>query len=75
MIKLVFINNHRVTSRDFENTETAYKFAIDNLATENDCTYYHELSSKWIRRKQKEKLMFDVLSNNFENVIMVKNIL
>lgn len=74
MIKLVFINNHRVTSRDFENTETAYKFAIDNLATENDYTYYHELSSKWIRRKRKEKLMFDVLSNNFENVIMVKNI-
>ena len=74
MIKLVFINNHRVTSRDFENTETAYKFAIDNLATENDCTYYHELSSKWIRRKRKEKLMLDILSNNFENVIMVKNI-
>lgn len=74
MIKLVFINNHRVTSRDFENTETAYEFAIDNLATENDRTYYHELSSKWIRRKRKEKLMLDILSNNFENVIMVKNI-
>ena len=75
MIKLVFIDNHRVTSRDFENTETAYKFAIDNLATENDYTYYHELSSKWIRRERKEKLMLDVLSNNFENVIIVKNIL
>ena len=75
MIKLVFIDNHKVTSRDFENIETAYKFAVDNLMTEKDYTYYRELSSRWIRQERKEKLMFDVLSNNFENVIMVKNIL
>ena len=75
MIKLVFIGNHKVMSRDFENIETAYKFAVDNLATENDYTYYRELSSKWIRRERKKKLMLDILSNNFENVLMVKNIL
>ncbi len=31
MIRLVYLNNHRVTSKDFENVSGAYEFAIKNI--------------------------------------------
>lgn len=33
MIRLVYIKDHRMTSKDFENLNSAYEFAITNLAT------------------------------------------
>ena len=46
MIRLVFIDNHKVTSKDFENIGNAYEFAIKNIATEGDRSYYQNLAGK-----------------------------
>ena len=46
MIRLVFIDNHKVTSKDFENIGNAYEFAIKNIATESDRSYYQNLAGE-----------------------------
>ena len=78
MIRLVFIDNHKVTSRDFENIGNAYKFAIDNLATESDRSYYQNLAGetfekiiKKVHFGKKKKLMQSILDNALENVVKV----
>lgn len=46
MIRLVYINDHKITSKDFENLSNACEFAITNLATEKDRTYYEDVTGK-----------------------------
>ena len=78
MIRLVFIDNHKVTSRDFENIGNAYEFAIKNIATEGDRSYYQNLAGKTFEEiikkvhfGKKRKLMLSILDNALENVIKV----
>lgn len=78
MIRLVFIDNHKVTSRDFENISNAYEFAIKNIATEGDRSYYQNLAGetfekiiKKVHFGKKRKLMLSILDNALENVIKV----
>lgn len=78
MIRLVFIDNHKVTSRDFENIGNAYKFAIENIATESDRSYYQNLAGetfekiiKKVHFGKKKKLMQSILDNALENVVKV----
>ena len=78
MIRLVFIDNHKVTSRDFENIGNAYEFAIKNIATEGDRSYYQNLAGvtfeeiiKKVHFGKKKKLMQSILDNALENVIKV----
>lgn len=78
MIRLVFIDNHKVTSRDFENIGNAYEFAIKNIATEGDRSYYQNLAGKTFEEiikkvhfGKKKKLMQSILDNALENVIKV----
>lgn len=78
MIRLVFIDNHKVTSRDFENIGNAYEFAIKNIATESDRSYYQNLAGvtfeeiiKKVHFGKKKKLMQSILDNALENVIKV----
>lgn len=78
MIRLVFIDNHKVTSRDFENIGNAYEFAIKNLATESDRSYYQNLAGetfekiiKKVHFGKKKKLMQSILDNALENVVKV----
>lgn len=78
MIRLVFIDNHKVTSRDFENISDAYEFAIKNIATEGDRSYYQNLAGKTFEEiikkvhfGKKRKLMLSILDNSLENVVKV----
>ena len=78
MIRLWFIDNHKVTSRDFENIGNAYEFAIKNIATEGDRSYYQNLAGKTFEEiikkvhfGKKKKLMQSILDNALENVIKV----
>ena len=78
MIRLVFIDNHKVTSRDFENIGNAYEFAIKNIATEGDRSYYQNLAGitfeeviKKVHFSKKRKLMLSILDNALENVVKV----
>lgn len=78
MIRLVFIDNHKVTSRDFENIGNAYEFAIKNIATEGDRSYYQNLAGvtfeeiiKKVHFGKKKKLMQSILDNALENVVKV----
>ncbi len=78
MIRLVFIDNHKVTSRDFENISNAYEFAIKNIATEDDRSYYQNLAGetfeeiiKKVHFGKKKKLMQSILDNALENVVKV----
>lgn len=78
MIRLVFIDNHKVTSRDFENIGNAYEFAIKNIATEDDRLYYQNLAGetfeeviKKVHFGKKKKLMLSILDNALENVVKV----
>lgn len=78
MIRLVFIDNHKVTSRDFENIGNAYEFAIKNIATESDRSYYQNLAGvtfeeiiKKAHFGKKKKLMLSILDNSLENVVKV----
>ena len=78
MIRLVFIDNHKVTSRDFENIGNAYEFAIKNIATEGDRSYYQNLAGKTFEEiikkvhfSKKKKLMLSILDNALENVVKV----
>lgn len=78
MIRLVFIDNHKVTSRDFENIGNAYEFAIENIATESDRSYYQNLAGetfekiiKKVHFGKKKKLMQSILDNALENVVKV----
>lgn len=78
MIRLVFIDNHKVTSRDFENIGNAYEFAIKNIATESDRSYYQNLAGvtfeeiiKKVHFGKKKKLMQSILDNALENVVKV----
>ena len=78
MIRLVFIDNHKVTSKDFENIGNAYEFAIKNIATEGDRSYYQNLAGKTFEEVikkvhfgKKKKLMQSILDNALENVIKV----
>lgn len=78
MIRLVFIDNHKVTSKDFENIDNAYEFAIKNIATEGDRSYYQNLAGKTFEEiikkvhfGKKKKLMQSILDNALENVVKV----
>lgn len=78
MIRLVFIDNHKVTSRDFENIGNAYEFAIKNIATEGDRSYYQNLAGgtfeeviKKVHFGKKKQLMLSILDNALENVVKV----
>lgn len=78
MIRLVYLNDHRVTSKDFENIGNAYEFAIKNIATEGDRSYYQELTGetfegvvKKVHFGKKKKLMLSILDNALENVVKV----
>lgn len=78
MIRLVFIDDHRITSTDFENISNAYEFAINNIATEGDRSYYQELTGetfeeviKKVHFGKKKKLMLSILDNALENVVKV----
>ena len=78
MIRLVFIDNHKVTSRDFENIGNAYEFAIENIATESDRSYYQNLAGetfekiiKKVHFGKKKKLMQSILDNALENGVKV----
>ena len=78
MIRLVFIDNHRVISRDFKNIGNAYEFAIKNIATESDRSYYQNLAGvtfeeiiKKVHFGKKKKLMQSILDNSLENVVKV----
>lgn len=78
MIRLVYLNNHRVTSKDFENVNGAYEFAIKNIATEEDRSYYQNLAGKTFEEvikkvhfDKKKKLMLSILDNALENVVKV----
>ena len=78
MIRLVYLDNHRITSRDFENIGNAYEFAIKNIATEGDRSYYQNLAGetfekiiKKVHFGKKKKLMLSILDNALENVIKV----
>jgi hypothetical protein len=78
MIRLVFIDNHKVTSRDFENIGNAYEFAIKNIATESDRSYYQNLAGETFEKiikkvpfGKKKKLMQSILDNALENVVKV----
>ena len=78
MIRLVYLNDHRVTSKDFENIGNAYEFAIKNIATEGDRSYYQELTEetfegvvKKVHFGKKKKLMLSILDNALENVVKV----
>lgn len=78
MIRLVYLDNHRITSRDFENIGSAYEFAIKNIATEDDRSYYQNLAGetfeeviKKVHFGKKEKLMLSILDNALENVVKV----
>lgn len=78
MIRLVFIDNHKVTSKDFENINDAYEFAIKNIATEGDRSYYQNLAGKTFEEVikkvhfgKKKKLMLSILDNALENVVKV----
>lgn len=78
MIRLVYLDNHRITSKDFENVSGAYEFAIKNIATENDRLYYQNLAGetfeeviKKVHFGKKKKLMQSILDNALENVVKV----
>lgn len=78
MIRLVYLDNHRITARDFENIGNAYEFAIKNIATENDRSYYQNLTGetfeeviKEVHFDKKNELMFAILSNALENVVNI----
>ena len=78
MIRLIFIDNHKVTSKDFENIGNAYEFAIKNIATESDRSYYQNLAGetfekiiKKVHFGKKKKLMQSILDNALENVVKV----
>lgn len=78
MIRLVYLDNHRVTSKDFENIGNAYEFAIKNIATEDDRSYYQNLAGetfegviKKVHFGKKRKLMQAILDNALENVVKV----
>lgn len=78
MIRLVYLDNHRITSRDFENIGNAYEFAIKNIATEDDRSYYQNLAGKTFEEvikkvhfSKKKKLMLSILDNALENVVKV----
>lgn len=78
MIRLVYLDNHRITSRDFENIGNAYEFAIKNIATEDDRSYYQNLVGetfeeviKKVHFGKKNELMFAILSNALENVVNI----
>lgn len=78
MIRLVYLDNHRITSRDFESIGNAYEFAIKNIATEDDRSYYQNLAGetfeeviKKVHFGKKNELMFAILSNALENVVNI----
>ena len=78
MIRLVYLDNHRITSRDFENIDNAYEFAIKNITTEGDRSYYQNLAGKTFEEvikkvhfSKKKKLMLSILDNSLENVVKV----
>lgn len=78
MIRLVFIDNHKVISKDFENIGNAYEFAIKNIATEGDRSYYQNLAGetfeeviKKVHFGKKKKLMLSILDNALESVVKV----
>lgn len=78
MIRLVYLDNHRITSKDFENIGNAYEFAIKNIATEDDRSYYQNLAGKTFEEVikkvhfgKKGKLMLSILDNALENVVKV----
>lgn len=78
MIRLVYLDNHRITSRDFENIGNAYEFAIKNIATESDRSYYQNLADETFEEvikkahfSKKKKLMLSILDNALENVVKV----
>ena len=78
MVRLVYLDNHRITSRDFEDIDGAYEFAIKNIATENDRSYYQNLAGetfegviKKAHFGKKKKLMLSILDNALENVVKV----
>jgi len=76
MIRLVYLDTHKIVSKDFENVGGAYEFAIKNVATANDRTYYENLAGKTFetaveKAHAKNKLMLAILSNALENVVKV----
>ena len=78
MVRLVYLDYHRITSRDFENIGSAYEFAIKNIATEDDRSYYQNLAGetfeeviKKVHFGKKRKLMLSILNNALENVVKV----
>lgn len=82
MIRLVYIKDHRMTSKDFENLNSAYEFAITNLATGKDRTCYENVTGKTFEtavkkicsKRKKEGVMLTILSIGIENICNVLEI-
>lgn len=76
MYRLNYRTNDTIKSKFFDSIEGAYQFAVNNIATEEDCEWYQDICEetfKSIVEKEtgnKSDLMAAILRNSMENVVM-----
>ena len=80
MYRLNYRTNDIIKSKFFDNIEEAYWFAVNNIATEEDCEWYQDICGetfKSIVEKEtddKSDLMAAILRNSMENVVMFEEV-
>lgn len=76
MYRLNYKTNNVFESKLFDTIEEAYWFAIDNLATEEDCEWYYNLCGETFESVvvnptvDKGALMSAIMRNSIERVIV-----
>jgi hypothetical protein len=76
MYRLNYKTNNVFESKLFDTIEEAYWFAVDNLATEEDCEWYYNLCGETFESVvvnptvDKGALMSAIMRNSIERVIV-----
>ena len=76
MYRLNYKTNNVFESKLFDTIEEAYWFAVDNLATEEDCEWYYNLCGETFESVvvnptvNKGALMSAIMRNSIERVIV-----
>lgn len=76
MYRLNYKTNNVFESKFFDTIEEAYWFAVDNLATEEDCEWYYNLCGETFESVvvnptvDKGALMSAIMRNSIERVIV-----
>ena len=80
MYRLNYKTNNVFESKLFDTIEEAYWFAVDNLATEEDCEWYYNLCGETFESVvvnptvDKGALMSAIMRNSMENVVMFEEV-